>query len=227
VIRAPTSPGLEDAPQGAGSTPAAVPPDELGEGDSVPEPEHLGLVHRPLQLPRADDSREIEERARRCRDRNAADRRDLVLGEARVVEPEAGPRAQRPRRGDLDPAGTGTDAPEHGGGAVAENGAGTRREHGRGPPPFAGQQPVADRVDPAVHGVEPAALQPVTDRPATEPEVDELSPGDDAVLALGDRGDRDVHAANPTFGPFKGPKCSLGGHGPMVAPAACRGMRGL
>ena len=158
---------------------------------------------------------------------DAADRRHLVLGEPRVVEPEAGPRAQHPWRGDLDPAGAGTDAPERGGGTVAEDGARARGEHGRGPPAFAGQHTVADRVDPAVHGVEPAALQPVTDRPATEPEVDELSAGDDAVLGLGERGDRAVHAANATFGPFKGPKCSLAGHGPMVAPAACRGTRGM
>jgi hypothetical protein len=49
---------------------------------------------------------------------------------------------------------------------------------------------MADRIHAAVQGVQPAALEPVADGAAAEPELDQLAPGNDTVLALGDIGDQ-------------------------------------
>jgi hypothetical protein len=51
---------------------------------------------------------------------------------------------------------------------------------------------VTDGVHTAMQGVEAAAGQPMADRAPAEPQVEELTMGDDAVLALGERRDRCV-----------------------------------
>jgi hypothetical protein len=51
---------------------------------------------------------------------------------------------------------------------------------------------VTDGVHAAMQGVEAAAGQPMADRAPAEPQVEELTMGDDAVLALGERRDRCV-----------------------------------
>jgi hypothetical protein len=48
---------------------------------------------------------------------------------------------------------------------------------------------MADGEDAAVDAVQPADTEPMLDRAASEAGVDELSTGDDAVLARGERRD--------------------------------------
>jgi hypothetical protein len=49
---------------------------------------------------------------------------------------------------------------------------------------------VPDRVDPTVQSAEPPVRESPIDRRLAEPAVDELAPRHDAVLAVGERGDR-------------------------------------
>jgi hypothetical protein len=63
---------------------------------------------------------------------------------------------------------------------------------------------MADRVHPAVHGVQPVALQAVLDRPASEFEPGELGPRHDAVLAGCKCGDRRVDRAKRRLTPYVG-----------------------
>ena len=48
---------------------------------------------------------------------------------------------------------------------------------------------MTDAEDAAMHAVQPAGADAVSDRAALEPRVDQLAPADDAVLACGDGGD--------------------------------------
>lgn len=76
---------------------------------------------------------------------------------------------------------------------------------------------MADGVDAAVHRVQPAALQPMTDGPAAEAEGGELSTAHDAVLAPGKRRDGGVGVPRRYFGPHIVLKCRRVWHGRMIA----------
>ena len=67
------------------------------------------------------------------------------------------------------------------------------------------------------------ALEPAPDRPTAEPKLDQLLPGDDAVLALGQRGDRRVRATRPTLSPNIGLRCTRVADR-AARPTLCTGM---
>ena len=103
-------------------------------------------------------------------------------------------RAQAARDRDLDRAASaGANPPQGSGGPVAENGTRSDGQDDRHPPPSRESDAVADRVDALMHSMQPAALQPVSDRTPSDPEGSELPPRDDPVLPLRERGDLGVH----------------------------------
>jgi hypothetical protein len=79
---------------------------------------------------------------------------------------------------------------------------------------------MADRVDPAVHRVEPAKRDAVLDRVRSEAEAEQLRPRGDAVLASGERGDRLVDPTRRTFGAYIAPNVKLVRPTPLRAPRA-------
>ena len=60
---------------------------------------------------------------------------------------------------------------------------GSVREDGRHPAPTADQPRMADRVDGAVHAMQPPRSPAPIDRSAPESQLDKLSTSDDAMLA--------------------------------------------
>ena len=78
---------------------------------------------------------------------------DLVTGQPRLVDLDRV--ARSPRRRDLDAHPRGRpDSPQSRGGAMAQHGAGSGREHGGHPAPLAREHPMADRVHAAVPHVQ-------------------------------------------------------------------------
>jgi hypothetical protein len=67
-------------------------------------------------------------------------------------------------------------------------------EHRGHPAPGAREDGVADRVHPVMQSMQPAGADAVRDRVVVEPKAVELPAGDDAVLAVGERRDRAIHA---------------------------------
>jgi hypothetical protein len=53
-----------------------------------------------------------------------------------------------------------------------------------------------DGVDTTVDGMQPADLGPVLDRPAPEPELEQLEAGHNTVLPGRQPGDREIHAGS-------------------------------
>jgi hypothetical protein len=76
---------------------------------------------------------------------------------------------------------------------------------------------MTDRVNAAMHSMEPTAFQSVVDGARTHPERRDLPARNDAVLALRDRGDPFVDPARPKFAPHDGSNFGLAVHQPMVA----------
>jgi hypothetical protein len=66
-------------------------------------------------------------------------------------------------------------------------------EDGGHPYGLGGTDAMPDRVDAALHALEPAALEPMADRTSAEPGRRELRARHDSMLSLGDVGDRPVH----------------------------------
>jgi hypothetical protein len=142
---------------------------------------------------RGDDAREVEQRPRRRRHRHAAHDGELVARKRRAVQRDAGPRPQRTTDRDVGRSSrTDAQVPQRGSRAMAEDGARSRGEDRRHPAPLSRDGAVTDGVHAAMQGVEAAAGQPMADRAPAEPQVEELTMGDDAVLALGERRDRCV-----------------------------------
>ena len=77
-------------------------------------------------------------------------------------------------------------APERRGAAVAQSGTLAARHHRRQPAAFAIHDGVADGVDTAVDGMEPAAAHPPGNGGAGEPRSHELRGADHAALTTGD-----------------------------------------
>jgi hypothetical protein len=82
---------------------------------------------------------------------------------------------------------------------MAEDGARTARQHGGHPHPRSGQPTPANRVDPAVHRMQPLSLHAVANRPATEPERDQLGMRHGSVLPVGQLREEGVRRARSHF----------------------------
>ncbi len=92
---------------------------------------------------------------------------------------------------------------------------------------------MTDRVDAVVHGVQPSDPQAVLDCAASEPEREQLTAGDDAVLALTQHRERMIAGQRCNKGPMVGPLLSSCRHGPddggqiracgaRIVPTSCR-----
>jgi hypothetical protein len=85
---------------------------------------------------------------------------------------------------------------------VAQRRALAAREDRRPLPAEEADHPVPDGVDPAVHEVQPARLDPLVDHGVGQPAGEELTAGDHPALAAGEaaddevRGDLCVHTTN-------------------------------
>jgi hypothetical protein len=82
---------------------------------------------------------------------------------------------------------------------MTEDGAVARSEDSGHPGAVARQPPVAHRVDAAVHRVQSVALDPMIDGVRAEPARGQLTPRDDAVLALREGRDRLVDRTRVTL----------------------------
>ena len=82
---------------------------------------------------------------------------------------------------------------------MTEHGAPTARQHGGHPHPGSRQPTPADRVDPAVHRMQPLSLHAVAYRAATEAERDQLSMRHDSVLPVGKLREEGVRRARSHF----------------------------
>jgi hypothetical protein len=71
---------------------------------------------------------------------------------------------------------------------------------------------LADGVDAAVKGMQPAERDPVLDGPRAEPELDQLRPVHDAVLPLRQPANRPLNLTKPSFPSHIGGKLGLVGH---------------
>src|SRR3954470_3550731 len=95
------------------------------------------------------------------------------------------------RSRDLGLTGVRPDAPERGGGAMAQNGTVATRKDRREPAALLRDPCMTDRVDAAVEHMEPPGPDPARDHPARESELDELPSRDDAVMTTGEG--RELH----------------------------------
>jgi hypothetical protein len=131
-----------------------------------------------------DLAHEVVQRARGGRDGDADVVGDVLRCELRTVDRDRGMR-DAIARGDGDvgaePLAV-TDPPERRGTAMAKHSARAAREHRGEPARLAARRLVADGVDPSVHSVQPAGLQPATDRAGRQSGRDELWAGHDAEL---------------------------------------------
>jgi hypothetical protein len=93
------------------------------------------------------------------------------------------------------------ELPERRAGAVAQRGARAGEEQRGDEAAAQGQRVVADGVDAAVDGAQPARCRSVFDLVAAEPEGEELPAGDNPALTSGEPGDLGV-------------SCAFGGHSP-------------
>ncbi len=75
---------------------------------------------------------------------------------------------------------------------------------------------MSDRIHAAMDGVEPAALEPVPDRPAAEPEVQQLPVGDHPVLALREGAEGPVVVDTCSLSPYYGLELQLIRHRPKL-----------
>jgi hypothetical protein len=76
-----------------------------------------------------------------------------------------------PRGGHLDP-GAGAHGPQCGGREMTQDSARTAGEHGSHPAPVSRQEAATDhRVDPSMHGIQPADLDSVVNRPGSKTKV--------------------------------------------------------
>ncbi len=71
---------------------------------------------------------------------------------------------------------------------------------------------MTDRVHAAVNRLKATAREPVTDRPATEPEVQQLPVGDHAVLALRESAEDPVVVDTCSLSPYYGLELPVLGH---------------
>ena len=72
---------------------------------------------------------------------------------------------------------------------MAQHGVRPRGKHGGHPPALSRQDPMADRIHPSMDGQKPAKVNAVVNRVCRNANVEQLAPGDDAVLPIRKLGD--------------------------------------
>jgi hypothetical protein len=141
---------------------------------------------------------------------------------------EAGPATPVRWRNDLHFAASGVaDTQERRGRTMTEDGAIARSEDSGHPGAVARQPPVPHRVDAAVHRVQSVALDPMIDGVRAEPARCQLTPGDDAVLALREGRDRLVDRTRVTLTVYFRHNVTRISHGPMLTALRLRRNRAI
>jgi hypothetical protein len=157
---------------------------------AVPDP---GLVARARERGRWQPRREIQQHARLDRHRDAEGARhvpDVERSHAMDSQPRTSA-ARRRRNGDLRPRRPRRDDPQGvAGGPVADDGAGSARQHGGHEVGVQRRGGVPERVDPEVHASQQPAGAPALDPVAANAGSNQLRMTDPPVLATRDAGDR-------------------------------------
>src|SRR5207244_11292303 len=143
--------------------------DQVVQREWVPQPSDLRLVHGALHLAPGLNRGEVEDRAWDSGDGDAAERCELVCGQAGAVELDTRPGPRSSWDGHLDSSSVRPQEPILGTGVpVAQDGALTAGQDGRHPLPVQGEHRMADRIAAAVDHVKAAATKPVCTRVAEE-----------------------------------------------------------
>jgi hypothetical protein len=186
------------------------------EGERACQSAELGLVDGPVQLVGADDLREVDERARGCRDRDSVVLVALVRRQGDAMGRDAGPLAVA-WRDDVDLALAGvTDAPQRRRGAMAQHRVRARREHRGHPAAMPREDRVADGIDAAMEHVQRAARDAPVDRAMSEPQLEQLCAAHHAVLTAGQISDQRLSGSSPKLGIKYGVDFALDRHATMV-----------
>ena len=82
---------------------------------------------------------------------------------------------------------------------MAEHGARSAGQHGGHPYARLGQASPSDRIDPAMNGIQPFAIQPMLDGAAAQPEPAQLRMRHDAMVRVGELTKEGVHRARSHF----------------------------
>jgi hypothetical protein len=128
---------------------------------------------------------------------------------------------------DVDPgAGRRADAPEGGGGVVAEHGARAGGEDGGHPASALREGSVADGVHAAVHDVESLAVHPPVDRAPSHAALEQLPAGHDPMLRACQVRNEGVDGSRLRFAIHVMVKCRVDRHRPILALRSCRVRRG-
>src|SRR6476646_11644187 len=124
----------------------------------------------------------------------------------------------------------GADHPESGSRPVAQDCFRSRSQNRCHPPSLPRDHSVAHRVDAGVQGIEAVGVYPSFDLPAREAEREELAPGDDPVLVLGEIRNRllpGLRFARPQQSTYPGDWSGLGGHPARLTGDSARVLRRL
>jgi hypothetical protein len=172
---------------------------------------------------RPKDRREVQQRSRHIRHRDAAMDRHFVGLHRGLVDTQARPRAATAGHGDVGSRRRGVaHAPQRTRRAMGEDGAVAGGEDGRHPGGLAGERGMAHREDAPMKRMQATLGQAMVDRAAADAERAQLSARHDAVLACRERGDRGVDRARRTFAVHVSAKVRRDSHRPIVAASACR-----
>jgi len=105
---------------------------------------------------------------------------------------------------------------------MAQDGSIATGEDGGHPRGLAREHAMTHGEDAAVEHMQSPSRDAMVDRPVADPELDELAPSDDAVLARRVACDLRVRRSRFTFTPNDGAKVRLEVHAAIVAARACR-----
>jgi hypothetical protein len=176
--------------------------DHTLDRDEVEEPQPLRRLDRPFHGMGREHLGQVEQRARRRRQREAVVRRRLERLDRHPVHAEPRARAAPGLRADRDleaRARIGAHSPRRTRRAVAEHRTVADREHGGDPSPVDTDGEMADGVDPAVQPVQRATSQPSVDRSGWDTQCKQLKASDDAALAGRELGDQVIVVALGAF----------------------------
>lgn len=188
---------------------------EVFEGEGAAEAPDLGLVNHALEGWGVEERGQVEERSSGRGGGDALGFGDLVARKGDAVEVEERSRVAAWPDDDLDSgARGGSDPPQRRRRAMAEHGSDASGQDRRHPPALRRQRTVTDRVDTRVNGVQPAALEPQLDRTRAGSRLEQLPPGDDAVLPTREVGQKAIEVVRGRFAPVSWGNRTLGRHAP-------------
>jgi hypothetical protein len=181
-------PATDSATQRRRSPAAVGASEDCLEGAQVEQPQHLGLLDRPLARPAVDRLGEVDEAPGHAR---AGD--SVVVGEVgrgqgeAAVSDDTGPGVRgSPGNGDVDDRPVvRAQAPQGRCGAVRQHRPWTVGQHGGHPAPLAGQLRPSHGVDATVLGMQAARANPLRHRLPREAKRLQLRKGDGPVLPVG------------------------------------------